>query len=120
MVESGPRRNVRGVVQNLVAFFRAYHPAHDDEDLEKNQICCSQCKHVRHRSQHVRTWNSDSLGKFLMENNFNVESIHALNMLENIKTVTMTRLLINVLKRIYKNLFLSKPEHLVAVATKNR
>ena len=55
-----------------------------------------------------------------MENNFSVESIHALNMLENIKTVTMTRLLINVLKRIYKNLFLSKPEHLVAVATKNR
>ena len=92
----------------------------NDEDLDEGQIYCPQCDHVRHRWQHVRKWDSDSLKKFLIEKNFDVESIDAVHMLDNIKTRGTLRLLINEFKKFVKIVTSSKPARLIAVVTKNR
>ena len=92
----------------------------NDEDLDKKQIYCPQCDFIRHRWQHVRRWDADSLRKFLQEKNFDVASIYAVHMLENLKNVGTLRFLINVFKRFVNNLISSKPANLVAVATKKR
>ncbi len=92
----------------------------NDEDLDEGQIYCPQCDHVRHQWQHVRKWDSDSLKKFLIEKNFDVESIDAVHMLDNIKTRGTLRLLINKFKKFVKIVTSSKPARLIAVVTKNR
>ncbi len=91
----------------------------NDEELEKNQIYCPQCDHIRHRWQHVRKWDSDSLRKFLVEKNFDVESIDSMHMLNNLKSLGTLGFLINRLKRFVQNMISSKAPILVAVAKKN-
>ena len=56
----------------------------------------------------------------MQEKNFDVASIYAVHMLENLKNVGTLRFLINVFKRFVNNLISSKPANLVAVATKKR
>jgi len=90
----------------------------NDEDLDKDQIYCPQCDLIRHRWQHVRKWDSDSLRKFLMEKNFDVESIDAVHMLDNIKKVGTLRFLISRFERVFNIMISRKPARLVAVATK--
>jgi len=90
----------------------------NDEALDKSQIYCPQCDFIRHRWQHVRKWNSDTLRKFLLEKNFDVESIDAVHILENIKNVGRLRFLISRFERFFNILISRKPTRLVAVATK--
>jgi len=92
----------------------------NDEDLDKDQIYCPQCDLIRHRWQHVRKWDSDSLRKFLMKKNFDVESINAVHMLDNIKKVGTLRFLISIFERFVNIMISSKPTRLVAVATKKQ
>jgi hypothetical protein len=96
----------------------------NDEDLDKDQIYCPQCDFIHHRWQHVRKWNSYSLRKFLIEKNFDLESIDAVHMMDNIKKVGPLRFLINRFKRFVNLMILimasSKPARLVAVATKKQ
>lgn len=90
----------------------------NDEDLDKSEIYCPQCDFIRHRWQHVRKWNPDTLRKFLLEKNFDVESIDAVQMVVNLKIVGTLNFLINVFKRFVINFTSRKPASLVAVATK--
>jgi len=44
----------------------------NNEDLSQNMICCPETNQLFHRWQHVRTWDVDTLNKFVNESGYTV------------------------------------------------
>jgi 2-polyprenyl-3-methyl-5-hydroxy-6-metoxy-1,4-benzoquinol methylase len=90
----------------------------NDEDLASNQVYCPQCDHVRHAMQHVRKWDVNSLKKYLQESGFEVNSIKATHILPNLNIFWSKRFFLGAILILAKKVFLKKPPHIVAIATK--
>lgn len=51
----------------------------NNEDLSKSYICCPETNELFHRWQHVRSWNTETLGVFLKKMGFTIHVIKGTN-----------------------------------------
>jgi 2-polyprenyl-3-methyl-5-hydroxy-6-metoxy-1,4-benzoquinol methylase len=51
----------------------------NNEDLSKSYICCPETNELFHHWQHIRTWNTETLGSFLKKMGFTVHVLQETN-----------------------------------------
>lgn len=51
----------------------------NNEDLSKSYICCPETNELFHRWQHIRSWNTDSLGTFVKKMGFKIHVLKETN-----------------------------------------
>jgi len=52
----------------------------NDEDLSKSYICCPETNELFHRWQHIRSWNTETLGTFLKKMGFEIHVLKETNL----------------------------------------
>ena len=89
----------------------------NDEDLSKSYILCPETNTLFHRWQHVRTWNVNTLSKYVEESEFRIIKIGSTNFAASV----LKRIYIEI-KNLIKRFILiqpSKPPHLYCIAMLN-
>jgi 2-polyprenyl-3-methyl-5-hydroxy-6-metoxy-1,4-benzoquinol methylase len=91
----------------------------NDEDITKSYICCPETGELFHRWQHIRSWNTDSLTRFLNKSGFDIIKIRETNF--NYSPLSqIIRVPIQTLKFIFRRKSIKKDRpHLLCICQQN-
>jgi SAM-dependent methyltransferase len=83
----------------------------NDEDLERDFICCPDCGCVFHRVQHVRSFTKESLSNLMESQGFTTFFVDAVDLAMHKNHLPLKRKVFNLLKRMHG----SKKPHLIYI-----
>jgi 2-polyprenyl-3-methyl-5-hydroxy-6-metoxy-1,4-benzoquinol methylase len=91
----------------------------NDEDLSKSYICCPETNELFHRWQHIRSWNTVTLGKFIENKGYKIHVLKGTNF--NISPISeRLHYPINVLKELIRGKSVRKDlPHLYCICSPN-